>query len=262
MPPQEVFPRSLVKQAIFQIRFPNLFYLADRIGEFQIKVMKTFPKSQLMQRRQFLITAEQDKEKREQLADNLGDGPTVSIWCFESEKGVKLEVSQNSLSLVSLRHKSYRQGEERFRDAIEFACNNFLEVVKVPLLKRVGLRYTDVGPVPERRSDALKQYYNTALPLHRFPLEQADELRCMAVVRRGNFRLRYSESLANEAGNQNLLMDTDAWAEDVDSSQLLGVADQLHDLLWDEFNSSIRDPVRDYMRKPLEDKQVSVPPST
>ena len=33
MPIHEVFPSPTVKQVIFQVRFPNLFYLESRMGE-------------------------------------------------------------------------------------------------------------------------------------------------------------------------------------------------------------------------------------
>jgi len=41
----EVFPNPTVKQVIFQIRFPNLFYLESKIGEYQLKIMQRFPES-------------------------------------------------------------------------------------------------------------------------------------------------------------------------------------------------------------------------
>jgi hypothetical protein len=42
---KEIFPNPTVKQVIFQIRFPNLFYIENKIGDFQLKIMKEFPKS-------------------------------------------------------------------------------------------------------------------------------------------------------------------------------------------------------------------------
>jgi hypothetical protein len=53
MPSDEVFKNPTVKQVIFQITFPNLFYIENKMGEFQQKIMNEFPESVLLYRRQF-----------------------------------------------------------------------------------------------------------------------------------------------------------------------------------------------------------------
>lgn len=54
----EVFPNPTVKQVVFQITFPHLFYMEQKIGELQVKIMRMFPKSSLLYRRQFRARAE------------------------------------------------------------------------------------------------------------------------------------------------------------------------------------------------------------
>ena len=44
----EVFPNPTVKQVAFEIRFPNLFYIEDKISDLQFKVMNKFPESELI----------------------------------------------------------------------------------------------------------------------------------------------------------------------------------------------------------------------
>ena len=51
----EVFPYPLVKSVAFEMRFPNLFYLANHIGDFQVKIMKESPESKMLYRRQLLF---------------------------------------------------------------------------------------------------------------------------------------------------------------------------------------------------------------
>ena len=51
--PDEIFPNPTVKQVVFQIVFPNLFYIENKIGELQLKIMTEFPESTLLHRRQF-----------------------------------------------------------------------------------------------------------------------------------------------------------------------------------------------------------------
>ncbi len=57
MPDNEGFPTPLVKQIAFEVRFPNLFFIEGRIGEFQVQIMRDFPQSELVQRRSFMVLA-------------------------------------------------------------------------------------------------------------------------------------------------------------------------------------------------------------
>src|SRR4030042_3414048 len=105
----EVFPNPLVKRVIFAIRFPNLFFLGDRIGDFQVRVMKEFTRSELLLRRRVLVTQETDKEKLDQMVSDLKEGEAANrVWLFESEGGVKLGITSNSLAIVSTSHTSYK----------------------------------------------------------------------------------------------------------------------------------------------------------
>jgi len=225
----EVFPNPLVKQVIFAIRFPNLFFLADRIGDFQIKVMKEFPKSTLVLRRSLVLTDEADTQKFEQMVSDLKEKEGVNrVWQFESEHGVKLEVSSDLLALVSTSHKSYRHGEEGcFRDVIDSVTRLFYALTQVPVVNRIGLRYIDECPVFENSSKGFREHYMTVFPLDRFPLEESVDMDYRVVVRREAHKLRYVESLHG------------------------------HDMISDEFNRTIKEPIREYMRKPVEQSHAS-----
>ncbi len=250
--PYEIFPRSLVKNVIFQIKFPNLFYLKDRIGDFQTKIMKDFPESNLIIRRPILITTETDKDKRDKLVDDLQDESASSVWQFKSERGVVLEITKDSLSLVSLSHKSYSSGDQPFKNIIDTTAKSFLELVKIPIIKRIGLRYIDEGPIPENNTASFLNHYNTAFPLQRFSLEQSEEMSFVTIVQRDPHKLRYKESFKGNPGEQKLILDFDAWAENINSTELLKVADELHDILWREFRDTVKEPVLEYMRESLE----------
>ena len=87
----EVFPNPTVKQVIFQVRFPNLFYLDSRMGEFQLKVMKDFPKSSLALTRQIFIAEgvqlpEVSKGQGEAQPQEIG-----KIWNLEGMEANPLE---------------------------------------------------------------------------------------------------------------------------------------------------------------------------
>lgn len=253
----ELFPNPTVKQVIFQIRFPNLFFLAERIGAFQIKVMKRFPKTSQLVRRPLFFTDQADQENLAELAQEARSEGAKQIWQFRSEEGVQLNVATDSLSLESTSHKTYQLGEAgRFRDEIEFACQHFFEITGIPLLNRVGLRYIDDCPVPEDLAQ-FGAYYATAFPLSRFALEQSHETDFKTVVERGEYRLRYVESMQQKKKGRMLILDFDAWAEDIEAERILDVTDQLHDIISAEFQNTIKEPVYEYMRQPKEKTNVA-----
>ncbi len=248
----EVFPNPLVKQVAFEIRFPNLFYLQDKIGEFQTKIMRQFPKSELLFRKQLLLTSETDPQKINELQANAPDSATTSIWKFVSEDGVTLTVTPSTLALESKNHKSYAQSDNPFRKVIESTTNHFFNLTNVPILKRVGLRYIDEGPVPSNDSRSFSDNYNTAFPLKRFPIEKSIEMNFSTIIDQGRNKFRYVESLQGAGEKRKLIMDYDSSAEDIEPCNLLETTDHLHQTLWDMFCDTVKQPVMDLMRTPTE----------
>ena len=51
----EVFSNPTVKEVAFEIRFPSLFYIERKIGDFQEKIIKEFHKSSLIYRQPMLL---------------------------------------------------------------------------------------------------------------------------------------------------------------------------------------------------------------
>ena len=92
MASEELFPNPLVKQVVFALDFANLFFLENKIGDFQIRVMKQFPRSAMLLRRPVMLTHDADPEKlREMVSDLKNQDMTSRVWQFQSEQGVTLE---------------------------------------------------------------------------------------------------------------------------------------------------------------------------
>ena len=161
----EVFPNPTVVNVIFQIRFPNLFYLENRIGDYQLRIMERFPESKLLQQRNVVVARLSADGKVENLPEEVKPGEVIKLWQFLSKTGVQLNVTSDSLSLSSEKHKTYKNSadsDERFRDAIEFAVNNFLAIMPFSLITRIGLRYVDNCPL---LPPPTKHTRNTTTPL-------------------------------------------------------------------------------------------------
>lgn len=248
-----VFPNPTVKQVVFQIRFPNLFYIEDKIGELQLNIMKEFPESALLFRRQVVFADMGPEAKIEDIPDDLKER-AKRIWQFESPKGFKLNVLGDSLDIESKYHKTYNLGtEDRFRDIIEFAVGNFLQVTSLPIISRIGLRYIDECPLPSKDNATFMSYYNSVFPVKRFDIADAIQMSFRTVVKKGSHHITYAESLREIDGEYKLILDFDGFSENIPSEDYLKVTDELHKAISEEYAETIKEPVYEHMRQEQED---------
>ncbi|MDD5616069.1 MAG: TIGR04255 family protein [Candidatus Methanoperedens sp.] len=190
----EMFPNPTVKQVIFQITFPNLFYIENKIGDFQLKIMKEFPQSALLFRRQVLFADIGPESKLAEIPSDLGKETGKKVWQFKSNKNFELHVMGNSLDITSGYHKTYNlEGGDKFRDIIKLVLDCFLEVTKIPIINRIGLRYIDECPIPSKDNSTFKSYYNSIFPLDRFDLADAQEMAFRTVIKRDKYNLIYGD---------------------------------------------------------------------
>jgi uncharacterized protein (TIGR04255 family) len=248
----EVFPNPTVKQVMFQIRFPNLFYMESKIGDFQLKIMKEFPKSALLFRRQ-VVFADLGPEGKLEEIPKIDEESGKKIWRFESDKNYRLSVLTNSLDITSEYHKTYNgDNPNKFRDIIEFVLNRFFEVSSIPIINRIGLRYIDECPLPSKDNETLKSYYNSIFPIDRFNIADVDEMFFRTVTKKNNFNIIYAETLQKIKDEYKLNLDFDGFALNILSEDCLRVTDELHRLISEEYEKTIKEPVYNYMRRRVE----------
>jgi len=246
----EIFPNPTVKQVIFQIRFPNLFYLESKIGDLQIRVMEKFPKSSISFRRQVVFADVGSGGKLEKIPSEFEEEGGQKAWNFESDNNYQLSVSTNSLSIISQYHKTYDLGEgDKFKDIIKFVLDNFLEVTSLPNINRIGLRYIDECPIPYKDNSTFKSYYNSTFPLDRFNITDAHKMFFGTVIKKDKYYLSYIEALQKVEEEYKLILDFDAFANDIKREDYLNVTDELHSLIGEEYEKTIKEPVYKYMRK-------------
>jgi len=246
----EVYASPTVKQVIFQVRYANLFYLEQVIGDYQKAIMKQFPESELIIHQKLVFQDIGPEIRRETPVET--SSPAIKIWRFKSPDGVVLNVLPDSLDLSSTAHKTYNApgDHRRFRDAIQFAVDRFLELTSLPTLKRIGLRYIDECPLPADNA-MFTEWYNTAFPLDRFNVDNASELAFVVHTQKspGNF-LRFAESYRVLEGVPQYTLDFDGHTENVPSERYLPVTDILHEIIDVEWRASLREPVFQLMRRP------------
>lgn len=248
MPNKEIFPYPTVKQVIFQIHFPNLFFIESKIGDLQVEIMKEFPQSSLILRKPLALIALGQQNKIENLPPE--DEQVQKIWQFKSEKNYKLNVLSNSLDISSEFHKTYNnpKSDNKFRDVINYVLENFIKVIKIPIINRIGLRYIDECPIIAKENDNFLNYYNSTFPLQRFNLESADEMIFKTTVKRDNNYLTYKESIQKVDDQYKLILDFDGYSKNIEVSNYLKTADCLHDLISDEYFRTVKEPLLNIMR--------------
>lgn len=243
----EVFPNPTVKQVIFQIIYPNLFYSETKMGDLQMAIMSRFPESKIAYRR-FVFGDIGPDVKPEDLPKLEKSG---TIWQFiNPSKQVTLSVTSNSLDIVSASRKTYSQGHsDNFREIIDFVLSAFMKLVSIPTMNRIGLRYIDECPLPLKNTETLNSYYNSVFPTHRFNLEDATDMLFKVTINKNDHSIGYIESLRKVDNSYKLILDFDGFALNINASDLMTMLDKLHNSISQEFENTIKEPVFEYMRQ-------------
>lgn len=246
----EVFPNPTVKQVSFEIRFPNLFSMETKIGDFQLKIMKEFPQSALLFRKRLLIADVGPEGKLMNVPEDLDKEAVKRIWQFKSNNNIELNVLGDSLNIISQHHKTYNLNDgDKFRDIIKLVLDNFFEVTSIPIINRIGLRYIDECPIPTKDNSTFTSHYNSTFPIERFNLVDTREMNFRTVIKKGEYNLMYAEFLQQEGDKNKLILDFDGFAENIDPKNYLTITDELHRIISEEYERTIKSPVYDYMRQ-------------
>lgn len=250
MPINEVFPNPTVKQVIFQVRFPSLFYIESKIGDLQLRLIQSFPKTSLVFRQQVVIADLPPQLSPEGIPVDLNREASKKIWRFESVDGnVVLNVLADSLDISSQSHKTYSLGDgPKFRDVIRPILDSFIELTQIPGFTRIGLRYVDECPVPAMENEVFSDWYNTAFPTGRFNLATVRQMTFSALMSREDHFIRYVERLIT-GETPKLILDFDGYAENILAEDYLATTDKLHETISTEYENTIKDPVYEYMRQ-------------
>ena len=249
----KIFPNPTAKQVIFQIKFPNLFSMENKIGDLQLKIMEKFPQSSLLFRRQIVFADIGPGAKLESIPSDLEEETGKKIWQFKSSNNFQLDVLSDSLNISSRNHKTYNlEGGDKSRDIIKFVLDHFLEIVSIPIINRIGFRYIDECPIPSKDNATFNSYYKSVFPIKRFNIADVDEMDFKTVIKKGEYYLRYVESLQKVGDEYKLILDFDGFAKNIDPKDYLITTDNLHAMIIEEFEKTIKKPVYQYMEQKKE----------
>lgn len=246
---QSVFQYPTIKQVVFQVRYPTLFYLDNKIGDIQIKLMERFPKSSILTRRQMIVANYSSDVKSIDLDNVKNDDEIQKIWQFKDEHDTTVNILNDSIDISSTSHKTFNNStsDYKFRDVIKVVIDSFIEIMKVPVFSRMGLRYIDSCPIDSLNNSRIQQLYNSVFPFNRFNLEESEGTAFQTTVKKGAAYLRYAESFIKENDKDILSLDFDGFSLNLKSSEYLEKLDLLHEIVGQEFENSIKDPIIQYM---------------
>jgi len=251
-----LYKNPTVKKVIFQIRFPNLFYLESKIPDIQCDILDKFPESALIfQQAINLSVGNKDNINNNQLTTN--EKSPFMIWQFKNNDGYILEIQNGSLTIISDLHKTYDNegAQNKFRDVIEYVIQAFLKHIKLPFITRIGLRYIDEIPLPKKSTNSYKRYFNTSLSFNRVNIDDLRESYAKIVKNIDNYTLvyqeycKYYENETTEVKQPIVVLDFDAMAFKVQSTEYLNVTDKLHGIVSGEYEAIIKDKLREVMNK-------------
>jgi len=187
----EVFAYPTVKQVIFQITFPSMFSIDSKIGEFQDKIIGKFPESNQVFHRQIIFADTGAEGKIETFPQGFSPQSAKKIYQFKSTDKIEVDVQMDSLVITSQEYKSYNNpnSEKRFKEIIEFVLNNFLQTINIPIIKRIGLRYSDECPLPKKDNETIKRLYNSTILIDKFDVSNTESMYFNIVTTRKNHKL-------------------------------------------------------------------------
>jgi len=227
--------------------------MEKQIGDLQLKIMEIFPQSSLLFRKQIVFADIGPGVKLENISSDLGEEKGEKIWQFKSSKGFQLDVLSDSLAISSQKHITYNlEGGDKFRDILKFVLDRFLEIVSIPIINRIGFRYIDECPIPSKDNSTFNSYYKSVFPIERFNLADVNEMDFKTVIKKGKYYLRYIESLQKVGSEYKLILDFDGFAKNIDSKDYLITTDNLHTMIIEEFEKTIKKPVYQYMEQKKE----------
>lgn len=241
----EVFDNPSVVEVAFEVRFPNLFYIAQKIGDFQLEIMDEFPKSSQIIEQSVVI----GEDKASAVGENI-EKP-IPIWQFENETGKnKITIRSNRLNITSQEYKSYNNPkvDNRFRDLLTEIVPTFLKIVPIKNFSRIGIRYIDHCPLEELSNEYFKSFYIPVIDIDTYKIEDIIENYVSIRTKRDNYYLLFQCGIRQFEEKYKYYLDYDGYANNIEADNFIGVTDELQKMIKKEYYSNITEEFKQYMR--------------
>lgn len=223
--------KNFIELVVWQIKYPNCFFIENIIGDFQKKIMKRFPESKLQYRNSILVEQNEDQLS---FSNPKDQDVANKIWVFENKELVKIEISYNSFTISSKKYTTYVNSASCFQDEINNSFDKFLELSEISIIKRIGFRYTNSCPLPEPLDNELfESWYNSIFQSSKFDISKVNSFNYQMDFCNQDVMMNYREVFINR--EKKYYIDIDAFMLDQDMQEYKSITNKLHDTIKKRF---------------------------
>jgi len=243
----EVFKKPTVFEVVFEIRFPQLFNIEQKISEFQLEIMDDFPLSNQFYEQPFPIPQIGTP------ATPLSPIGNITLnWQFQSPNQKTIIIlKSNRLNIISKEYKSYNHPDyPKFRDVIKNIVSQFLTLVPVKKFERIGLRYIDICPLDQKTNEYFEKFYRPNFDINQFKVEDIIENLSFVRIKREPHNLLFKSGIRTDSkGIYIYFMDFDGYSLNIPSEKFLEVTDDLKRIIYQVYFDNITEDFKNYMRE-------------
>ena len=244
--PTDDFPNPLVKQIFFEIKFPNLFSVESKIGEFQLQIVEKFPDSSLLFQRQVVFANLGPEVKIDDFEQNIDKGLSKKIWQFKSSEA-EINITTNGIIISSPQIKKY-SNTNGYRELLNYILNKFFAVMSISVINRIGLRYVNEFDIEGMSNATFNSFIKSSLQTSRFSISNSKEMTSRIVENTAQHGLIFMEAIRVKDNRKTWILDLDSFATNKSSDEHLSVADTLHSVIKSEFFKTIKPAIYPKMR--------------
>lgn len=223
----EVFKKNFLTSVACEIRFTPLLIIKEKIGEFQKKIRKDFPKHE----KGFSIPKDFEFDE----------------WVFISEDGRnKLRIFTDRISIITTLYNDFNPFQTMVDDILRKFFESFQDI---DALNRVGLRYTnDISIDSDNPLDNILKWFN--------PLIYENKIKELAPIGFSvEFRIPKGENIITCRNtlpidkSTRYIIDTDSYTtKEAKIEDIKSIIKELHDLTIVEFHNNIKDEFLSILR--------------
>jgi uncharacterized protein (TIGR04255 family) len=242
----EVFKKPSVVEVVFEIRFPQLFNIEQKISDFQLEIMDDFPLSDQIYEQSVQIPSEKP------LSPLSSIGNVTLNWQFQSSNQETIIIlKSNRLNIISKEYKSYNHPDyPKFRDVIQNIVSKFLTLVPIKKFERIGLRYIDICPLDQKTNEYFEKFYRPNFDINQFKVEDIIENLSFVRIKREPHNLLFKSGIrTDDKGIYIYFMDFDGYSLNVPSEKFLEVTDDLKRIIYQVYFDNITENFKNYMRE-------------
>lgn len=222
-------------EVAFEARFPILFFIPKRLGEFQELIIEEFDKSSEIKFQNISIQPNQEPEFAMDQA-----------WEFAHKDGDPvIRLFKDKIVIFSKLYTSYEGSSGKsYKNCINYSLEKFNQIFKINKFTRIGLRYINTFDVEEESTDWLKSYFHPLYNLEKYPIQDTLEFKFALRIKREKANLVIQSGYIRKDGLKYIL-DFDAYKEECRTIDFPNALDDLHASIKSEFDSLITEEMKE-----------------